>query len=54
MDVCADIVQTAIQQHFEEGGCVTYDLGGDASTSDVGEAIADRCEKMLREQFATA
>ena len=54
MDVCADIVQTAIQQHFEEGGCVTYDLGGDASTSDVGEAIVDRCEKMLREQFATA
>ncbi len=54
MDVCADIVQTAILQHFEEGGCVTYDLGGDASTSDVGEAIADRCEKMLREQFATA
>ena len=54
MDVCADIVQTAIQQHFEEGGCVTYDLGGDASTSDVGKAIADRCEKMLREQFATA
>jgi len=54
MDVCADIVQTAIQQHFEEGGCVTYDLGGDASTTDVGEAIADRCEKMLREQFATA
>ena len=54
MDVCADIVQTAIQQHFEEGGCVTYDLGGDASTSDVGEAIADRCEKMLREQYATA
>ena len=38
MDVCADIVQTAILQHFEEGGCVTY----------------DRCEKMLREQFATA
>jgi 3-isopropylmalate dehydrogenase len=54
LDMCADILQTAIQQHFEEGGCVTYDLGGSASTSEVGQAIADRCEKMLREQFAMA
>jgi len=54
LDVCADILQMAIQEHFEENGCVTYDLGGDASTSDVGEAIAERCERMLREQFATA
>lgn len=54
LDMCADILQTAIQQHFEEGGVVTYDLGGSASTTEVGQAIADRCEKMLREQFATA
>ena len=54
LDCCADILQNAIQEHFDEGGCVTYDLGGDASTSDVGEAIAERCEIMLREQFATA
>ncbi|MBO36936.1 MAG: 3-isopropylmalate dehydrogenase [Anaerolineaceae bacterium] len=54
LDVCADILQMAIQEHFEENGCVTYDLGGNASTSDVGEAIAERCERMLREQFATA
>ena len=54
LDMCADILQTAIQQHLEEGGCVTYDLGGSASTSEVGQAIADRCEKMLREQFAMA
>ena len=54
LDMCADILQTAIQQHFEEDGCVTYDLGGSASTSEVGQAIADRCEKMLREQFAMA
>jgi len=30
---------------------VTYDLGGTASTSDVGMAIADRCEKLLKENF---
>ncbi len=54
LDMCADILQQAIQQHFEEGGIVTYDLGGEASTAEVGQAIADRCEEMLREQFATA
>ena len=54
LDMCADILQQSIQQHFEEGGIVTYDLGGDASTSEVGQAIADRCEEMLRKQFATA
>jgi isocitrate/isopropylmalate dehydrogenase len=54
LDMCADILQQAIQQHFDEGGVVTYDLGGDASTSEVGQAIADRCEEMLRERFATA
>ena len=47
-------LQQAIQQHFDEGGVVTYDLGGDASTSEVGQAIADRCEEMLRERFATS
>ena len=54
LDMCADILQQSIQQHFEEGGIVTYDLGGDASTSEDGQAIADRCEEMLRKQFATA
>ena len=54
LDMCADILQQSIQQHFEEGGIVTYDLGGNASTSEVGQAIADRCEEMLRKQFATA
>ena len=54
LDMCADILHQAIQLHFEEGGVGTYDLGGDASTSEVGQAIADRCEEMLRERFATA
>tara|TARA_B000000557_G_scaffold89945_1_gene72637 strand:- start:8 stop:1192 length:1185 start_codon:yes stop_codon:yes gene_type:complete len=51
LDKCADILQQAIQQHFEEGGAVTYDLGGDASTSEVGQAIADRCTAMLEQEF---
>ena len=51
LDKCADILQQAIQQHFEEGGVVTYDLGGDASTSEVGQAIADRCKAMLEQEF---
>ncbi len=51
LDKCADILQKAIQSHFEEGGIVTYDLGGNATTSEVGQAIADRCEKLLIEEF---
>tara|TARA_B100000902_G_scaffold179595_1_gene172705 strand:+ start:4812 stop:6023 length:1212 start_codon:yes stop_codon:yes gene_type:complete len=51
LDKCADILQKAIQDHFEEGGVVTYDLGGNASTSEVGQAIADRCEMLLIEEF---
>ena len=51
LDKCADILQQAIQQHFEEGGVVTYDLGGDASTSEVGQAIAERCTAMLEQEF---
>ena len=51
LDTCAEILQSAIQKHFEEGGIVTYDLGGTASTSEVGQAIAVRCESMLKKRF---
>jgi len=51
LDMCAEILQNAIQKHFEEGGIVTYDLGGTESTSEVGQAIAMRCESMLKEIF---
>ena len=51
LDICAEILQNSIRGHFEEGAPVTYDLGGTASTSDVGEAIADRCERMLKQRF---
>ena len=49
--LCADILDRAIAEHLSEGGPVTYDLGGNASTSDVGSAIAKRCEKILKETF---
>jgi 3-isopropylmalate dehydrogenase len=49
--LCADILETAISQHLAEGGVVTYDLGGEASTTEVGQAIASRCADLLREQY---
>jgi isocitrate/isopropylmalate dehydrogenase len=52
--MCADILDAAISSHLSEGGAVTYDLGGTASTSEVGQAIAVRCRKLLQEQYSTA
>ena len=51
--VCADILESAISSHLSEGGDVTYDLGGSASTSEVGQAISDRCAKLLQEHYAS-
>ena len=52
--LCADILETAISSHLAEGGVVTYDLGGEASTSEVGQAIAERCKVLLQEHYASA
>ena len=52
--VCADILESAISSHLSEGGDVTYDLGGSASTSEVGQAIAERCGKLLQKHYASA
>ncbi len=52
--MCADILDTAISSHLSNGGTVTYDLGGTASTSEVGQAIAERCRKLLQEQYSSA
>jgi len=52
--VCANILESAISSHFSEGGDVTYDLGGAASTSEVGQAIANRCARLLQEHYASA
>jgi len=51
--LCADILETAISSHLSEGGAVTYDLGGVASTSEVGQAIAERCRALLQEHYAS-
>ena len=47
---CADVLESAISDHLSSGGPVTYDLGGTASTSQVGEAIAQRCREILAER----
>ena len=51
--LCADILESAISSHLSEGGAVTYDLGGVASTSEVGQAIAERCRALLQEHYAS-
>lgn len=40
----ADAIETAVRDLLREGGPVTYDLGGEASTSDVGDALARRVQ----------
>ena len=47
--MCADVLERAISEHMSEGGLVTYDLGGNASTTEVGKAISSRCSDILRE-----
>ena len=46
---CGDVIERAISEHMSSGGSVTYDLGGKASTTEVGEAIASRCAAILTE-----
>ena len=50
--ICSDVLERAISEHLASGGPVTYDLGGQASTSEVGEAIALRCAELLKKQSA--
>lgn len=47
--LCAEVIERAISEHMSSGGPVTYDLGGKASTTEVGEAIASRCAAILTE-----
>ena len=47
--MCADVLERAISEHMSEGGPVTYDLGGRASTTEVGKAISSRCSAILQE-----
>ena len=47
--ICADVLENAISKHLSSGAPVTYDLGGSASTSMVGDAIAEKCKEILQE-----
>ena len=47
--MCAEVLERAISEHMSEGGPVTYDLGGKASTTEVGKASSSRCSEILRE-----
>ena len=49
--MCAEVLERAISEHMSEGGPVTYDLGGKASTTEVGKAISSRCSEILREMM---
>ena len=46
---CAEILERAVSEHLSSGDLVTYDLGGTASTTQVGKAIAERCRTLLNE-----
>ena len=46
----AKLVGAAIADHVRDGTQLTYDLGGDASTTQVGTSIATRLAAALRER----
>tara|TARA_X000001036_G_scaffold71271_1_gene62653 strand:+ start:974 stop:2257 length:1284 start_codon:yes stop_codon:yes gene_type:complete len=52
--VAAEIVESAIENQVSEGATLTYDLGGEASTSDVSDAICARVASMLATHYASA
>ncbi|MDP6742862.1 MAG: isocitrate/isopropylmalate dehydrogenase family protein [Candidatus Thalassarchaeaceae archaeon] len=41
-------IEQAISEHISDGTCLTYDLGGTASTSEVGSGVAARLEALLQ------
>ena len=49
----ADIIDVAVTEILA-GDMLTYDLGGTAGTSEVGDAIVDVLETLLRKHFAVA
>ncbi len=47
--LCSEVLERAISEHLSSGAPVTYDLGGQASTTQVGSAIAQSCRGILEE-----
>ena len=52
LDKYGNILQQAISQHLSSDGPKTYDIGGTGTTSEVGDAIADRVRRLLRNDKA--
>ena len=49
----SDFIEQAVTEVLK-GDTLTYDLGGSAGTSDVGDAIVGALETLLRKHFAVA
>jgi isocitrate/isopropylmalate dehydrogenase len=45
------LIDDSVADHLRDGRGLTYDLGGDASCSGVGESIAARLSTKLQERF---
>lgn len=45
----AKLIDESVADHLRNGKSLTYDLGGTASCSSVGESIANRLSEKLRE-----
>ena len=48
----SDIIERAIADQLLSGDDLTYDLGGTASTSDVGDSIVARVRTLLAEHYS--
>nr|MBC8517585.1 isocitrate/isopropylmalate dehydrogenase family protein [Euryarchaeota archaeon] len=46
----SELIEKAVSEHLQDGSILTYDLGGDASTSDVGDSIVGRLSNLLEAQ----
>ncbi len=49
---CSIILDSAISSHLSIGKLMTYDLGGNASTSDVGDSISQICKESLISHYS--
>ena len=48
----SQLIEKAVSDHLQDGSILTYDLGGTASTSEVGSSIVDRLSELLQSQKA--
>ena len=48
----SQLIEKAVSDHLQDGSILTYDLGGEASTSEVGSSIVDRLSELLQSQKA--